>query len=121
MELRQDDITEPAVCAKDEDRPYCREILLVPLLARHVPHPADITSSIDNQDPLRREAHPSITEGLGQGVGRQQHREQEHDRRKTERAHGSSLARWADRQRMRRFRDALDSGGATLILMKLKR
>jgi len=40
-------------------------ILLMPLLTRHVPHPAYITLSVDDQNPLRAEADTSVTQGLG--------------------------------------------------------
>ena len=89
MQLRQDDVSSRTTSTQDEYRLQGRQSLLVSLLARHVPHPADIALPIDDQDPLCAEADTGITEGLGQRCprNRRPHRQRERDRSKTEGAH----------------------------------
>ena len=55
--------------AQNQDQMHSREVLLVPLLARHVPHPTDEASPIENQNPLCGEADPSVAEGFGRWMG----------------------------------------------------
>jgi hypothetical protein len=66
MKLRQQDFTDNAIGMKDNDRADAQQILLVTLLARHVPHLADKTFSVEKQNPFCTETDPRIAEGLGQ-------------------------------------------------------
>src|SRR6516225_3699762 len=52
----------PYNAAQNQDQMHSREVLLVPLLARHVPHRTDEAQPIENQNPLCGEADPSVAE-----------------------------------------------------------
>jgi hypothetical protein len=59
----------PYNAAQNQDQMHSREVLLVPLLARHVPHRTDEAQPIENQNPLCGEADPSVAEGFGRWMG----------------------------------------------------
>jgi hypothetical protein len=51
---------------QDDDRAYSRQILLVALFARHVPHFADKSLPVEKQNSFGAETDPRIIESLGQ-------------------------------------------------------
>src|SRR5271163_2813629 len=87
MQLRQQDVAHRTVGAQDENGLQRRQVLLMPLLTRHVPHPADVTVPVEHQDAVCAKANPRVAQGRSPSRGVDRQLREERDQSEEKRTH----------------------------------